>query len=73
MINTNRHRAIQTYHAAVQWTNKRPITSNAQVKPININNDAKYEVLKAHDDTHKDSLSFPTGSTVAVQHEDDKE
>ena len=47
-------------------------------KPININNDdAQYEALKAHqdeyikdNDTHKDSLSFPIWSTVAVQHED---
>ena len=47
-------------------------------EPIKINNDdAQYEALKAHqhkdvknNDTHKDSLSFPIGSTIAVQHED---
>ena len=47
-------------------------------EPININSkDAQYEALKAHqskyikeNDTHKDSLSFPIGSTVTIQHED---
>ena len=45
---------------------------------ININHDdAQSDVLKAHQDkyvkgnnTHKDSLSFPLGSTVAMKHED---
>ena len=47
-------------------------------QPININADDEcHEALKAclykyHEgnDTHKDSISFPIGSTVAVQHED---
>ena len=47
-------------------------------EPISINNDdAQYEALKVcqnksvkKKDTHKDSLSFPKGSTVALQHED---
>ena len=46
--------------------------------PIDIsNNDAQYEALKAYqnkyvknNDNHKDSLSFPAGSIVTVQHED---
>ena len=44
--------------------------------PININNNNdQYEAPKAHQDkyvkdsdTYEDSLSFPVGSTVAVQH-----
>ena len=47
-------------------------------KVINIDaNDENYDALKVckgkypkGNDTHKDSLSFPIGSTVAVQHED---
>ena len=47
-------------------------------KPININNDdAQYETFKSchhkyikKNDVCKDSLSYPVGSTVAVQHED---
>ena len=47
-------------------------------EPININNNnAQHEALKAHqdkyvkdDDTCKDVLSFPMGSTVAMQDED---
>ena len=60
---------------------KRPIKSllpQMNREPININNDdIHYEVLKAHhnkyvknNDTHKDPLSFPTGSTEAVHCED---
>ena len=47
-------------------------------EPININTEGEhYEALKAHQDkylkgsdTHKDSLSFPIGSTVTLQWED---
>ena len=46
-------------------------------EPISINNDdAQYEAIKTHQhkyvkdsDTHKELLSFPIGSTVAMQHE----
>ena len=57
----------------------RPITgllSQMNGEPIDINND-QYEALKAnqsryteYSDTHKDSLSFPIGPMVAIQHED---
>ena len=47
-------------------------------EPININNDnAHYEALKVGqnkyikgNDTDKDSLPFPVGSTISIQHED---